>query len=357
MLIVLLAVASAFLLVPVAQAAAENIARINITGTGSGEVNSNTFLANYAGTPPIECEYTAPGPETGTCENEMASLNQEPLFIEGKVGIALQAVPEAGSVLDHWTVSEGEAASPCEPDAACLAAADEGGDVRVTAVFCLEGEPGCAHVLTLYANGSEGAGTITSDPGAINCFAGEECTGEFVGAVTLTADPAQGYVIAGWLGCKQSGGDPASCTTEMDADREVAAIFLKEGTAGQAGPVGPVGPVGPTGASGAAGTQGPAGANGLPGAQGSAGPRGPAGPAGKVKVICKMKGKSKVKCVVKAPAPSSSRPLAWRLVHGGHAVSHGRTSVSRLQRIVNGLPSGTYVLQVRGQRGVRISIG
>jgi hypothetical protein len=357
-LAVLLATLAAFLLVPVAQANAANTFKLNIIGAGSGEVDSTVeFFPLYAGTPPIACAYTAPGPATGTCENEMAELEQPPF--EKPRGIPLEATPVAGSILDHWVITKGTVLAACEPgQLLCFPGADEGAGVEATAIFCLEAEPGCGPELTLFVNGPTGAGSVTSAPAGINCAAGEECSGEFVGPTTLTAAPATGYVIAGWIGCKQSGGNPATCTVNMDADKEVTAIFLKEGTEGPPGPQGPKGDKGPkgdTGPAGPTGAQGPAGANGAQGATGATGPAGPAGPAGKVKVTCKMSGKTKVKCTVKAQA-SSSR-LSWRLTHGGHTISHGKTGTARLQQVLNNLPSGNYVLRVKGQQPVRVSIG
>lgn len=334
-LAILLATVAAFLLVPVANAAAANNFELGIVGTGSGTIVSGP---PGTGTPAINCTYTAPGPATGTCKNEMEPLG----FLPGKVGIGLQATPVAGSVVDHWIVSEGEIFAACGPgEAGCFITADEGENAKATAVFCLTGEPSCSGTLTLFVNG---AGTVTSSPGTINCEAGEECSQIFTaGPVALTAAPEPGYVIAGWIGCKQLAGEPTVCTAEMDEDRQVTAIFLKEGTEGEPGE------------DGTNGTNGTNGANGANGAQGPAGATGPAGPAGKVKVTCKMKGKTKVKCTVKSQA-SSSR-LAWRVTHGGHTVSHGRTSTARLQQVLNGLPDGNYSLRVKGQRPVRISIG
>ncbi|HEX6781508.1 MAG TPA: hypothetical protein VF125_05690 [Solirubrobacterales bacterium] len=347
--------ATAILLLPAAHAAAANTFKLNILGTGSGEVKSG-FPAT--GTPAIACSYTAPGPATGTCSNQMDSVAGPPFELAGKVGIGLSAIPVAGSILDHWTVIQGEKFTPCGPsessgeEVKCFLITDEGEDAEANAVFCPAAEPGCAGVLTLYVNGPEESGTVTSSPAGINCAAGEECSGEFVGDVTLEATAKAGYVVAGWIGCKQNGGDPTSCTVEMDGAQDVTAIFLKEGTQGPKGDPGDDGKDGKDGAPGPAGPAGPAGAQGPAGA---AGPQGPPGPAGKVKVTCKMKGKTKVKCTVKNQA-SSSR-LAWRLMHGGHAVSHGKTGAARLQQVINGLPDGHYVLQVQGQRATRLSIG
>jgi hypothetical protein len=356
----LLATLAAFLLVPVAHAAAANNFKLNIVGTGSGEVTSETAAApGFGGTPTIECEYTPPGPASGTCENEMADFSA---IVPGKNGIPLEATAAAGSVFERWIVNEGEiGGSTCGPgEKLCLLLADPGDTAEATAVFCLEGTT-CSGTLTLFVNGPAGSGTVTSNPGSINCSAGQECSEVFAGdEVTLTAAPAAGYAVAGWIGCRQVAGNPKECTVKVNADKEVTAIFLKEGTTGATGATGPKGA---TGATGATGAQGPAGQNGADGQNGAtgpagpAGPQGPPGPAGKVKVTCKMKGKTKVKCTVKTASSSSASRVSWRLTRAGHTVSHGKTSTGRLQRVLNGLPDGNYVLRVKGQSPVRLSIG
>jgi hypothetical protein len=356
-LAILLATAAAVLLVPVAHAAAANSLKLNIIGTGNGQVDSNIPPPfGFPGTPPIECGYTAPGPATGTCANTMQSGAP---FFEGKVVVSLKATPNPGYELNKWVIEEGEApgGGACEdPKSGCLVGANAGSDAKVTAVFCIEGESTCSGGINLYVNGPTGSGTVSSSVGGINnCAAGNECTSpELTGAVTFTAAPATGYAVAGWIGCKQNGGNPTTCSTTMNQDREVTAVFVKEGTEGKQGPKGEKGDKGDTGEKGANGAAGANGAQGPAGAAGATGPAGPAGPAGKVKVTCKMSGKTKVKCTVKSQA-SSSR-LSWRLTHGGHTISHGKTSSARLQRVLNDLPGGNYVLRVQGQQPVRISI-
>jgi hypothetical protein len=58
----------------------------------------------------------------------------------------------------------------------------------------------------------------------------------------------------------------------------------------------------------------------------------------------------KVTCTVKN-AKSSASSLRWRLMHGGHVVSHGNTGVRRLQQVLNDLRKGRYLLHVQGQKG------
>jgi hypothetical protein len=350
-LLFLAALAAAFLLVPVAQAAAANQFSLNIVGSGSGEVES-TYIT---GTPTIDCDYVAPGPTTGVCANTMGTVpSSEP----EKKGVGLKATATAGSVFDHWTVNEGETLAACGEEPLCVLGTLPGEDTEATAVFCLEGEASCSGSLTLFVNGPEDSGTVSSSAaGIVDCEAGEECTAtDLNGTVTLEAAPEPGYVTAGWIGCRQEAGEPNVCNADMSADREVTAIFLKEGVDGAPGSQGPKGDTGSPGAAGQNGATGAPGPQGPAGAAGAAGPQGPAGPAGTVKVTCKMKGKTKVKCTVSGAKASSSR-VRWRLMQGGHARSHGATSTARLQRVLDGLPEGRYVLRVEGQRGAPVQIG
>lgn len=77
------------------------------------------------------------------------------------------------------------------------------------------------HLLTV-AKAGNGVGTITSNPGNINC--GSLCSGSFAEgtSVTLTATPSAGHAFAGWSGgCSGTG----SCTVSMTAARSVTATF------------------------------------------------------------------------------------------------------------------------------------
>lgn len=174
-----------------------------------------------------------------------------------------------------------------------------------------------------------GAGEVESDPAGISCQADESCSGEFAGAVTLTANPAPGHVLAGWLGCQKTGAD--TCAVAIAGETEVTAVFVKDGT---------VGPTGPQGATGASGSDGPAGPRG---------PQGRQGPA--AKVTCRVKGarKPKVTCTIKEEATAFAGRLRWRLMRGGHAIGHGITRHGRIQ--LGALPPGRYRLKVEGRKG------
>ncbi len=75
-------------------------------------------------------------------------------------------------------------------------------------------------------------------------------------------------------------------------------------------------------------------------------------------MTCKVKSKKKVVCkvrYVKSNKKHSKRHrLRWRLMQGGHAQSHGKTTLRRLNRVLSHLRSGRYVLHVQGQRTVLV---
>ncbi len=76
-------------------------------------------------------------------------------------------------------------------------------------------------------------------------------------------------------------------------------------------------------------------------------------------MTCKVKQKGKkvkVTCKVSYPkSGSSGRRLRWKLMRGGHAVSHG-TSKGALRLNLSHLRSGSYTLHAGGQ-STKITIG
>jgi hypothetical protein len=219
-LTLLFATIAAFLLVPVAQAAAGSL-KINVEGTGSGTLF--TPEGGSAGSPPVECSYTPPGPTTGTCESEFV----EPV---GEEKIFLRAEPQAGSEFSSFTITEGESAALCfsgepfpqfikESDGGaglCLIGPDEiSENAEITAVF--NETPG--FLLTVARTGE---GTVASSPGGIVC--GVKCKEKFEGTVTLTASPASGYAFNSWAGCTEHVG--LTCKVTMDKAKTVKASFV-----------------------------------------------------------------------------------------------------------------------------------
>ena len=201
-LTILLATVAAFLLVPVAQAAAEGTLTVNIEGIegGSGEVNSFGGIPSFGGSgegePPIEC--SGP-PSSGTCETELEELE------EGFNAIGLHAIAAPESNLVGWEIEgafnpEGtycpfSAAGPGSADSNECVALGFGGNVTVTAYFEFVGPR-----LTVAKEGT-GLGTVVSSPGGVLC--GKVCSAAFEesSVVTLTASPAAGSVFTSWKGC------------------------------------------------------------------------------------------------------------------------------------------------------------
>jgi Collagen triple helix repeat (20 copies)/Divergent InlB B-repeat domain len=307
---------------------------------GEGEVSASGIACTEAGN------------GTAACEEE---------FSEG-TEVPLTATADPGSHFVEWSTIEGDEGS-CSGAAASCTTGELNAPAKLEAIFAVNsGFPLTAWIA--------GKGTVSSSPSGLIC-SGEECTGSFEGAVGLTAHPETGYTFVGWLGCTHTG--PTTCEVDVSAATEVVAVFLHEGPAGPEGPTGPTGPEGPTGPkgptgptgpkgpTGSTGSEGPTGSTGSNGANGAAGPAGavgPAGPqgkqgpAGKVKVTCEVKGSNKVVCTVKQSGSSGRHRLRlrWRLMRGGHAVSHGATGAARLQRTLNRLRPGRYALHVQGQR-------
>ncbi len=358
---ILLAVAAAFALVPAAQALATPSFKLNVTGTGSGEVVNSTPEAFTAATPALACTYNG-STTSGVCENVPGETENGNEFYYAY----LIANPAPGSKLgtsglegSGWTIQGGTPSflAGCPPSGHLNECEVAGENESFELVEALEATfefvPIPFH-LTVFANGPAGAGSVTSAPAGINCSAGSECGANLAGVVTLTAAPASGYVLAGWIGCKQTG--PTTCTAVPSAEneeREATAVFLKAGSTGATGPQGSQGDSGQNGANGAAGPQG---AKGDTGAAGPQGPQGPRGAAGKVSVTCKVKSSKKVVCKVKQPK-SSKRRLRWSLHRAGRTLSHGATSAGRLQGVLNHLRSGHYSLRIAGQaRSARIVI-
>ena len=128
--------------------------------------------------------------------------------------VTLSANADAGSEFTGWS-------GACTGKGPCEVTMDEAREV--TASFAKEaGVP--THKLTLATEGS-GAGTVTSDTGAISCS--PFCTDEYeVGTkVTLTATPAPGSLFYSWKHCDAGGVNGRQCTVTMDKAKTVTAVF------------------------------------------------------------------------------------------------------------------------------------
>jgi beta-glucanase (GH16 family) len=90
------------------------------------------------------------------------------------------------------------------------------------------GGGGTSYTLSVTRAGA-GTGTVTSNPGGINC--GSTCSASYASgtAVTLSAAPASGSTFGGWSGaCVGTG----TCVTTMTAARSVTATFNGSGGGG-----------------------------------------------------------------------------------------------------------------------------
>ena len=249
---ILLGVLAALMLVPTASAFAENQATLTIGGSGSGEVSSAEGLhalepayepGLFVGEPAIECSYASPGPESGTCANEMEDIEA------GFLGTMLFATPVPGSEFAGWTTSGGREAgkgifASCYESRgevsggnqqrkwqSCFAYTLGSADVAVTAAFepCAEGsqEPSCVAGLTVEKTGT-GKGSVTSEPAGIEC--GETCYYGFGEGeeVTLEASPAEYSTFTGWTGCtSESEGKCQVTLGELATSSSVEANFVQ----------------------------------------------------------------------------------------------------------------------------------
>ncbi|MGE5281960.1 MAG: InlB B-repeat-containing protein [Chloroflexota bacterium] len=260
----------ALLLVPAAQAFAEATVKVNVTGSGSGEVTGGKEEleppVSEPGTPPMACSYNGKT-ASGVCENvatELTGVDTEWLI----------ARPAAGSEFGGWTQQKGAIYEGfgynCphhtgffegpNPRLECQAYEESGGEFEefeMTATFCKEGtaieeevfDPfsesmkmilaGCEEpagptnrrTLTLTKSPNpatgEGTGTVVSKPKGIKC--GAACT-EAVASmyeatpVLLKAKPAKEQAFVEWTGaCAGVVGE--ECTIPMTENEEVGAVF------------------------------------------------------------------------------------------------------------------------------------
>ena len=78
------------------------------------------------------------------------------------------------------------------------------------------------------------------------------------------------------------------------------------------------------------------------------GVQGKQGLAGRVSVSCKVTGSKKVVCTVRT-AKASASSLRWTLRRHGHVIGHGYTSARHLERVLDHLRQGRYLLHVNGR--------
>jgi len=153
---------------------------------------------------------TAGGNGTGTVNSSPAGINCgsdcTENFPAGTM-VTLTASPNATSQFVGWS-------GDCSGTGTCVVTVNSA--VNVTANFALNN----SLVVTPAGNG---AGTVTSNPGGINC--GSDCSEAYTPGtmVVLTAAPATGSYFDGWTGGGCSG--LGTCTVTLDAAKMVTATF------------------------------------------------------------------------------------------------------------------------------------
>lgn len=150
----------------------------------------------------------------GTITSSPAGIACEPTcsgsFATGTT-ITLAATPAAGWTFGGW-------GGDCAGTGSCQLPID--GPKAVTATF--RAQPTPTHALSVV---KEGEGTVSSDPGGIDC--GPTCSRPFVAGsnVTLRAAPAAGWRFVEWRGgCS---GSAATCSVHMDLPKSATAAFAK----------------------------------------------------------------------------------------------------------------------------------
>jgi len=162
---------------------------LKMTGDGGGVVVASPFG--------VSC--------TAICEQRVPS----------GTSITLTATPDANSRFGGWS-------GACSGTALCALTLTT--DTEVAARFIQKASTG-AQTLSVTM---QGAGSVTSNAGGINC--GTTCTSNYaVGAgVVLTAAAGSGYQFGGWSGA--CSGTSASCSVTMSQAQAVGASFTTTAT-------------------------------------------------------------------------------------------------------------------------------
>jgi Divergent InlB B-repeat domain len=132
--------------------------------------------------------------------------------------VTLTAAAPAGQQFSAWSGACTGAAVTCTVTMSQARA--------VTATFA-PASGGTVFTLSVAVTGS---GTVSSQPGGIDC--GSTCTADFAAdtAVTLSAAPASGQVFSSWGGA--CSGSAARCDVTLSAARSVTAAFVAAPSAG-----------------------------------------------------------------------------------------------------------------------------
>lgn len=183
--------------------------------TNAGTFTSPTQTFTTSATPTFALTISKNGTGSGTVTSSPTGINCgatcSASFAQGST-VTLTAAPVSGSVFAGWS------GGGCSGTGTCTVTMNAA--QSVTATF--NTAPASTFNLTVNKSGT-GSGTITSNPGGINC--GSTCSAAFNAgtAVTLSAVAASGSTFAGWSGGGCSG--TGTCTLTMNAAQNVSATF------------------------------------------------------------------------------------------------------------------------------------
>lgn len=177
-------------------------------GGGSDDRSDGVDAASLSGSLTVALTGDGAGVVTSMPSGVDCGATCEAQFLVG-TEVTLSATPDGDATFVGW-------GGACAGDGACVVTLADAGEVAVTAEFR-------APRATLTVDVT-GAGTVTSTPAGIDC--GPSCTLDLEpgAAVTLTPQPARGWLFAGWGGaCTDAGLAPCELTLADDAS--VTATF------------------------------------------------------------------------------------------------------------------------------------
>jgi len=177
------------------------------------KLTGNTTVTAAFGASPV-LSVTLSGSGSGTVSSVPSGIGCEKTCsaaFKSGTAVTLTATPATGSTFAGWS-------GACTGTVSCHVTITSN-----TSVMATFSKTVMSDTLTVTLSGT-GSGTVTSNPGGINC--GRTCSAGFASgtAVTLTATPATGSTFAGWSGACSGA---TSCHVTITSNTLVMATFSK----------------------------------------------------------------------------------------------------------------------------------
>jgi hypothetical protein len=173
------------------------------TNSGAGSVTGNGF----------NCAIPASGSATGTCV----------LSFSWGTAVTLTAAPSSGYQFSSWTGVSG-----CTTATSCLVTLNQSATTSVGATFA----PTMKTIIIHNSASSTANGTVTSNPGSINCTVtptgtSGTCSQSFTSltSVTLTETPSGGGTFSGWQGACTGSNSTCTLSSVVTGNQDVTAVF------------------------------------------------------------------------------------------------------------------------------------